>query len=207
LNYLAHIYLSGKEEEVKIGGFIADSIKGSKYNEYPEGMRFGILLHRKIDTYTDTHPAVMKSIQRFRHVYGRYSGVAVDMLYDHYLASDWKNYSDLDLKEFAGNFYTSLNKYKTFLPERFLQFMPIFIRKDRLSSYANLTAFEEVLQKMGEHTAMPAASDAAIDLIWSEYYNFKDDFLNFFPDLAAYTQKLFRYRNAEPKEVLAYKPT
>ncbi len=207
MNYLAHIYLSGQEEEVKIGGFIADSIKGSKYNEYPEGMRFGILLHRKIDTYTDMHPAVMRSIQRFRHVYGKYSGVAVDMLYDHYLASDWGIYSDLSLKDFSRNFYASLNRYKAFLPERFLQFMPIFIRKDRLSSYADLTVFEELLQKMGEHTAMPEASEAAIDLIWSEYYNFKDDFLSFFPDLTEYTKKLYPFRNAEPKEVLAYKPS
>lgn len=205
LNYLAHIYLSGKDSGVQIGGFIADSVKGSRYNEYPEDIRFGILLHRKIDTFTDKHPMVQRSTERFRRVYGKYAGVAVDMLYDHFLASDWIFYSDIGLSEFSQNFYRVLHRYRTYLPERFLEFMPVFIRKDRLSSYADLNVFHELLQKMGEHTALPAKQDAAMDLIGDNYYDFKNDFMRFFPDLSDYSRELFRHRKEEPKTFLAHK--
>ena len=33
MNFLAHIYLSGENEEVLLGNFIADSVKGADFNK------------------------------------------------------------------------------------------------------------------------------------------------------------------------------
>ena len=98
MNFLAHIYLSGDNEELKIGNFIADSVKGKQYLEYPPGIIDGIVLHRAIDTFTDTHPIVSRSVERLFERYGHYSRVIVDILYDHFLAANWKDYSDIPLK-------------------------------------------------------------------------------------------------------------
>ena len=73
---------------VVIGNFIADGIKGKKYLEYPAAIQKGILLHRAIDSYTDSHPVVRQSSKRLHANYGHYSGVIVDILYDHFLASN-----------------------------------------------------------------------------------------------------------------------
>jgi len=38
MNFLAHIYLSGEDDFVKIGNFMADSIRGSQYLDYPNSL-------------------------------------------------------------------------------------------------------------------------------------------------------------------------
>ena len=72
MNFLAHIFLSGKDENLTIGNFIADSVKGKKYLKYPAGIQKGIILHRAIDSYTDTHPVVRKSTSRLFKTYSHY---------------------------------------------------------------------------------------------------------------------------------------
>src|SRR5690606_29576564 len=104
MNFLAHIYLSGNDDLIRIGNFMADGIKGKDYEEYPEKLKTGILLHRFIDTYTDAHPIVRESTKRLHSKYHHYSGVAVDMFYDHFLAKNWSRYSDEPLDEFVQQF-------------------------------------------------------------------------------------------------------
>ena len=64
MNFLAHIYLSGENQGITIGNFIADGIKGNKYLSYREDLQKGILLHRSIDSFTDQHPIVRQSTKR-----------------------------------------------------------------------------------------------------------------------------------------------
>jgi len=65
MNYLAHIYLSGNDDFLKLGNFIADEIKGKSYKEFPKDIQKGIILHRAIDDFTDHHPLVSKGAHRF----------------------------------------------------------------------------------------------------------------------------------------------
>lgn len=92
MNYLAHLALSHDNSGVMLGNFIGDYVKGSNYSRYSPKVRTGILLHRKIDDFTDNHPIVKESSLLLKDAYGRYAGVIVDMFYDHFLASDWDKY-------------------------------------------------------------------------------------------------------------------
>ena len=90
MNYLAHIYLSGGKKHTTIGNFIADGIRGNKYKTYPAEVQIGIQLHREIDTFTDAHPIFRKSTKRLHKGYSHYSGVIVDIFYDHFLARPYR---------------------------------------------------------------------------------------------------------------------
>ena len=103
MNFLAHIYLSGDNDLLKIGNFMADSIRGNSYENYPDEIKKGILLHRSIDSFTDMHPVYRKSKHRLHEKYGHYSGVIMDIFYDHFLAKNWANYSNKKLEEYAEN--------------------------------------------------------------------------------------------------------
>ena len=100
MNYLAHIYLSGDDEEIIIGNFIGDFVKGHHFNEYTQMMRKGIILHRYIDSFTDTHAIVRRSKARLSEQYHKYSGIIIDILYDHFLVKNWSNYCAAPLDEF-----------------------------------------------------------------------------------------------------------
>ncbi len=116
MNFLSHLYLSGDAEGLLIGNFIADSVKGSDFLKYPEEIQKGIVLHRKIDTYTDSHPIVEESKQRLRERYKKYASVIVDVYYDHYLAVNWNAYSSESLHEYAQKTYQLIDKNKHLLP-------------------------------------------------------------------------------------------
>jgi len=85
MNVLAHIYLSGDSDQIIIGNYIGDYVKGRDYLKYPDLVRKGIILHRHIDAFTDRHPVVHRSKIFFSKKYHKYSGVVTDIIYDHFL--------------------------------------------------------------------------------------------------------------------------
>ena len=82
MNFLAHIYLSGDNDLIKIGNFMADGIRGRQYEKYPLEIQKGIILHRAIDTFTDAHPIFRQSTKRLHQNYHHYAGVIVDVFYE-----------------------------------------------------------------------------------------------------------------------------
>src|ERR1700739_88451 len=105
VNFLAHLYLAGEDEGLIVGNFIADSVKGNKFNDYEPRIAKGIQMHREIDFFSDTHPVYRQSVHRLAPTYGKFSGVITDMFYDHFLAKYWNNYSNIPLKDFVENAY------------------------------------------------------------------------------------------------------
>jgi len=87
---------------------MADGIRGNNYLDYPEEIKKGILLHRYIDTFTDANETFRISKHRLHKRYGHYSGVIVDILYDHFLAKNWTKYSDESLHSFVSRFISAL---------------------------------------------------------------------------------------------------
>ena len=152
MNFLAHIYLSGDNELVTIGNFIADGIRGKKYKLYADEIQIGIQLHRAIDSFTDAHPIFRRSTKRLHKNYGHYSGVIVDIFYDHFLAKNWKKYSDIPLADYVDVFYESLKKHIDILPERYKHMTPIMIEGNWLLSYASIQGIQSVLNGMNRRT-------------------------------------------------------
>ena len=135
MNFLAHIYLSGDNDLIKIGNFMADGIRGKDYLNFNDEIKKGILLHRQIDTFTDVNPIYRKSKHRLHQKYGHYSGVIMDILYDHFLAKNWIKYSDISLEKYVSDFYASLYENEHLLTEKTRNILPYMIADNWLVSY------------------------------------------------------------------------
>ena len=183
MNFLAHIYLSGNNELLTIGNFAADGIRGSKYDSYPEAMQAGIKLHRFIDSYTDAHINFRNSTKRLHKNYSHYSGVIVDIFYDHFLAKNWKCYSDIPLEIYINNFYKSLNCHIDVLPPRFKTLTPVMIKGNWLLSYATIEGIQKVLNGMNRRTKNRSKMNEATNELRLYYEDFETDFNLFFKDL------------------------
>ena len=188
MNFLAHIYLSGNDEFVTIGNFIADGIRGKDYLNYPETIQKGILLHRGIDTYTDSHPTVRQSTKRLHKNYGHYSGVIVDILYDHFLAKNWTHYSKTPLAEYVDNFYDSLEVHYDILPIRIQKMMPYMIADNWLLSYQSIEGITRVLEGMNRRTKNRSKMNLAVNELQEFYTEFQEDFTNFFEELITFSK-------------------
>ncbi|WP_417557138.1 ACP phosphodiesterase [Mesoflavibacter zeaxanthinifaciens] len=197
MNYLAHIYLSGNNKMLTIGNFIADGIRGKKYKTYPIEVQKGILLHRQIDTFTDAHPTVRKSTKRLHENYGHYSGIIVDILYDHFLAKNWSKYSDVPLEDYAENFYQILTDNIEILPQRILKMIPHLISGNWLLSYATKEGIAKVLDGMNKRTKNQSKMNLATKELDLFYDEFEAEFTSFFEELIAFSEEKLIQINQE----------
>ena len=189
MNFLAHIYLSGDDEAIIIGNFIADGIKGRRYEKFPAPIAKGILLHRAIDSFTDSHPTVHQRTARLHKNYSHYSGVIVDILYDHFLAKNWNRYSDVPLEDYVQNFYGLLRKNFTTLPPRIQKMMPYMIADNWLLSYATIEGIGKILAQMNVRTKGISKMNLAVAELQKYYGEFEAEFTSFFEELIAYSQQ------------------
>ena len=183
MNYLAHIYLSGTNDLLKIGNFMADSIKGHDYEKFDSEIKKGILLHRHIDSFTDMHPIYRQSKHRLHEKYGHYSGVIMDILYDHFLAKNWSKFSDEKLEDYANDFYQLLQDNYDILTERIKGMRPYMIARNWFVSYASIAGLEMILFQMDYKTKHRANMQEAIVELQDFYTEFESEFFQFFEEL------------------------
>lgn len=187
MNFLAHIYLSGDNDLIKIGNFMADGIRGKQYENYPLEIQKGIILHRAIDTFTDAHPIFRQSTKRLHNNYHHYAGVIVDILYDHFLAKNWNKYSDEKLEDFVEQFYKSLHDNNNVLSERAIRIMPILIEENWLVSYKTIEGIKHILTQMDRRTKNQSKMQFATQELLEFYSEFEDEFTQFFNELILFS--------------------
>ena len=201
MNYLAHLYLSGDSDEIKLGNFIGDFVKGNRHNKYPDQVAYGIILHRRIDSFTDQHADVGECIKLLRPGYGRYSGIVTDVFFDHFLASNWSEYSPHLLRNFAKNAHAIFLSNFFLLPLKVKQFLPFLIQHKRLESYSKRENLLNVFEIMSRHTSLPANSDWAMQMLNQEYDQFEALFRSFFAEMINYVESEFEIKIARPEKV------
>lgn len=192
MNYLAHVFLSGDNDKIKIGNFIADFIYGNRYQGFDPEIQKGILLHRYIDTYTDAHPMFRQSKRRLFSEFRHYSGVIVDMFYDHFLAKNFSTYSNQDLESYVNDFYRLLNDNQEILPKKVNEILPVMTRYNWLTNYKDLEHLRDILAQMNHKTKHDTEFHKSIDILKNDYNLFEDDFIIFFEDILEERQKMFK---------------
>lgn len=189
MNFLAHIFLSGENDKLKLGNFMADSIRGNTYKKYPKEIKKGILLHRAIDSFTDTHPIYRQSKHRLHEKCGHYSGVIMDIFYDHYLAKNWSNYSCEKLEDYAERFYEFAKENHHLLTDRIKGMLPYMIARNWLVSYSNLAGLEMILFQMDHKTKNRVAMHEAMVELAQFDKQFEQEFFVFFAELQLFCRE------------------
>jgi acyl carrier protein phosphodiesterase len=191
MNVLAHIYLSGDSEKIIIGNYIGDYVKGREYLQYPDLIRKGIILHRNIDDFTDRHPVVHRSKIFFSKKYHKYSGIIIDIIYDHFLTREWNLFSRRPLESVTYNFYRALVNNYDILPPNVKEMMPFFIINNWIESYETIRGLRHVFRTLSKRTTLPNETRYAIHTLKKNYYPLNEDFLEFFPQLIDFVEKNF----------------
>jgi acyl carrier protein phosphodiesterase len=188
LNYLAHIFLSGSDQQIKIGNFIGDFVKGTRYEQFPDKIREGVLLHRRIDEFTDSHPVVRQTVAFLRPAFGRYSAIVADMYFDYFLAKNFRKYASMSLTIFACKFYIAAILHYSYLPERVKGFIFHFIGTNRLVKYASTEGLFESLQIMSAYKIPTLDPGAVIHFLVEHQEILEVQFSSFFPDIIYFVE-------------------
>jgi acyl carrier protein phosphodiesterase len=123
--------------------------------------------------------------------YGHYSGVIVDILYDHFLAKNWSNYSEIELEDYVENFYEILEDHYEILPLRIQRLMPFMIADNWLLNYSKIEGIQRVLDGMNRRTKHKSKMNEATKELIKFYNEFEEEFTLFFKELIHFSnQKL-----------------
>ncbi|MGD8990512.1 MAG: ACP phosphodiesterase [Desulfobacterales bacterium] len=190
MNYLAHLYLARDSTESMIGSILGDFVKGGQKEQYPDKIKKGIELHRKIDSYTDAHPMSQASRRLYRPPWRRFGGIIVDLCYDHFLYRHWSTFTDTALTAFIQDAYGILKTHQAILPERLQSMIPLMIRNNWLDAYRDLSGVEQALKRLSRRVTNGDCLAGAIDEIKLHYRELESNFLNFFPDLIGFVNDI-----------------
>ena len=183
MNHLAHLMLARNSDELMLGGFIADAVKGKKYLDYEKEISKGILLHRFIDNFTDTHAEVSELKKLLRPQFGLLSGVAIDMIYDHILAKHWNEFNTDSLEIFCNRAYLVFEKYVSIMPERNQQMLTYMHKENWLLNYAHIEGMTRSFNGMSRRIRKGELLIHAPQFILDNEIVLKESFFRFYPEL------------------------
>lgn len=192
MNWLAHILLSESSVENRLGNLLGDLAKGKEIETLSYELRRGIDRHYAIDKFTDSHTIVKNSKRRINKDYSRFGGILIDVFYDHFLAKNWRLYSDSILSNFTTEIYNSFQDYKGEIPQSARQIVQQMIDEDWLTSYQSFDGIENALKRIDNRIRSRMGNQisliSAVATLEQEYINLEQDFCSFFPELQHHMQ-------------------
>lgn len=193
MNYLAHLYLAEDTDESRLGNLLGDFVKGPiEESPYSPEIKKGIETHRKVDIFTDSHKKFLESKELISPERRRFAGVILDLAFDHFLAKNWREYSDTELNNFIQDVYDMLKHNSEILPVKLASFLPRMIHEDWLGSYKQIEGISLVIdrisnrleRKFNRKNSLRGASGE----IEANYEALEHNFEEFFPDVINYVQ-------------------
>lgn len=189
MNFLAHLFLSPNYDEIMLGNFMADFVKGKKWQNYPPQIAKGVLLHRRIDSFMDTHNLILQGKKRLHNSFGKYAGVIIDIYYDYFLAKNWEDYSTKDLAVFAEEVYIFLDKEKAIFPEKVQEILPYMIEQNWLLNYKDLEFLDKTFQRLQRRIKYSLPLKNAVSILNAQEKDLEKEFHLFLPQIINFSQE------------------
>lgn len=168
MNFLAHLFLSGDDDGLRLGAMLGDFVRGRQIlASFPDDVRLGIELHRHIDQHTDSLPDIANLRRRFPAPFRRYSGIVIDLAFDHELAKRWKVYKDESLEDFDRGIRQLLARNESVLPDRLTRFMSYANSRGLFAAYREESEILRSLHGIGKRLSRPNPL-YRVDEIWYE---------------------------------------
>ena len=186
MNFLAHAYLSFNQPDILVGNMISDFVKGRKKFDYSFAIQQGIQLHRAIDAFTDVHAATHEAKKVFKPFVGLYAGAFVDVIYDHFLATDNTELPDEKLQNFATNTYQTLYLYNDVLPAKFAMMLPYMRSQNWLYNYKFNQGMANSFEGLTRRAKFLDNSKPAYNAFEKEYQTLQSCYAVFFPDVKTF---------------------
>lgn len=197
MNHLAHALIAERTGSSLFGSLLGDFVKGELRDQYDAATMAGVRLHRQIDAFTDAHRIVARSRRRLRPPYRRYSGILVDMFYDHFLARNWCEYAQDPLPRFAARVYSLLARRREELPLNMHRFADYLVREDLFAAYRSRDGLARALAGVSGKLKRENPLARGAEELERDYEGFGEDFKAFFPEVLAHAHSRVERRDQE----------
>lgn len=183
MNYLAHSALSGQVDLFTVGNFIADHVRGTDLSRYPPQIAQGIRFHRMIDQKFDNHKSIIELRTNFPQGHRRYSGIILDMWFDHLLAKHWQDFYSTPLSAFQTSIANLLQQNNQVIPNSQRRFIDYFISQELFVKYQSQAAIKTNILLMSQRLSCPEQFIAAFQFFENSSIDVSETFQKVFPDM------------------------
>jgi acyl carrier protein phosphodiesterase len=169
---------------------ISDFVKGKQQFIYPSIIHKGIKLHRMIDEFTDTHEATKEAKIFFRKDYRLYSGAFVDVVYDHFLATDKNEFaSQNELFSFAQQTYRQLGEQQQYMPQPFERMFFYMHTQNWLYNYRTVEGAKKSFEGLVRRSKYLQESFIAGEILENQYEFLETYYHWFWKDVKSFAQQ------------------
>lgn len=183
MNHLAHVFLAPDSAEARVGSILGDFTRNVDIETLPRDVRRGVRHHLRVDSFTDRHPQVLASKALFSNQRRRFAGVALDILYDHFLIRHWDRFSGVPREHFIETTYAELRQYQTIMPEPMRRVTESLVAHNWFGAYQDLDNIGHALDRVADRIRFPNRFCGMIGEIRELHPELEQRFLNFFPEL------------------------
>ncbi|MCT6699242.1 ACP phosphodiesterase [Rheinheimera sp. 4Y26] len=195
MNYLAHLYFADNNTESRIGNLLGDFCRGVDLTALSPATKAGLMQHRAIDRFTDAAPEVHAAKLLFAAKRRRFAGVALDVLFDHYLIKHWPVFHPEPFLLYKSRLYQQLWQDRALMPERMATTISYLVPQDWFGSYASLEGIGQALDRIAGRLRFANEFSGVISDFTAYQPQFEQLFLQFFPKLQAFVRQ---YQAAQP---------
>jgi len=183
VNWLAHLWLGGDEALLRIGNLMGDFVRGIDLDGLHPELRRGVHMHRSVDGFTDAHPDFRRSRARLQPRWRHWSGLLVDVAYDHLLARDFEHWTGEPLDAFVDGVHADLDAHRELLSPSLRRAAPKIMAADLLRAYRTRAGVAGALRSLGRRARRDPGLEAAAATIHEHDAGLAEDFADFFPQL------------------------
>ena len=193
MNYLAHLLLAESHAASRVGNLLGDFVTGrpeSLRGNFPDAVLHGIVRHRAIDRFTDSHRITLDLKAFIAPGRRRFAGAITDIIHDHFLTRHWAAHSAVPLAEFTAACNAALTEYAGILPPELRDSLEERIADNWLGRYGSDAGLDHVFQRVSRRRPGFAPIHDAIDDLTAHREVFEKAFHEFFPDLRQWVRAL-----------------
>jgi acyl carrier protein phosphodiesterase len=189
MNYLAHLFFALDNTESRIGNLLGDFCRGVDVKSLPDTVQQGLRQHRAVDAFTDRSAEVLAAKQYFSAHRRRFAGIAIDMLFDHFLIRHWSKFHPQPFDLYKQQLYQKLQTDLPQMPASMQPTVSAIIRQDWFVSYAEIQYLGLALDRVAQRIRFANQfAGAGLD-IQAHYPELEQLFLKFFPRLQQHVQQ------------------
>ena len=192
MNFLAHFHLAHPTDASRVGGILGDFARGTPENlrtRFPKEVVDGIMLHRVIDRFTDSHSVFLESKKFLHPNRRRFAGIVIDIFFDHFLAQLWSDYSQTPLPEFIEEIHSLLERRQEWLTPELVEVIPRMKNENWLGNYGTISGLALTFQRVSQRRPFLAPLAGAEEDLTDHYQSFGRAFREFYPEVLSFANE------------------
>ncbi len=193
MNFLAHLALAGPTDASRLGNILGDFEKGPPQylSQYlPKPVVIGIMMHRHLDRFTDSHQAFLAARELLPDKLRRFAGIVVDIFFDHFLTKHWADYYPVPFEAFLSEIDSLFDRRPEWMGNELPKLLPRIREESWLSSYGEISGIERALNRLSQRSPRLAPLAESSEALRTRYSAFEASFHSFFPDAQTEASRL-----------------